>query len=493
MHRDSATYAQEQDQHDPLRHLRELFVIPSKADLQSKTLHSVPETQAGADESCIYFCGNSLGLQPTLTQKYFHQYLQTWASKGVFGHFKEVEDSNLVPWLHVDDDVVDDMAKVVGALPSETAVMQTLTANLHLMMASFYRPTKERYKIILEGKAFPSDHYAVDSHIRHHELDPEEAMILIEPKTKENPILDTDYIKSIIDKHAENTALLLLPGIQFYTGQFFDMPTITSYAQSKGITVGWDLAHAVGNVPIQLHDWNVDFAVWCTYKYLNCGPGSIGGAFVHERNGQVTAKSAGPHGESRFEYRPRLSGWWGSSKASRFAMENEFHPIPGAAGFQLSNPSVADTTAVRASMDVFKQTDMSQLREKSLKLTKYLEDLLDSLAKEQETSVGGACFSIMTPRNPAERGAQLSVLLTPGILDAVMHHLEKAGIVVDERRPDVIRVAPAPLYNSFQDVFTFVQRFDEACREARQTSSSQKASTVMVDGGKEDKGWSEIK
>ncbi|KAI6873228.1 Kynureninase [Hortaea werneckii] len=493
MHRDSAKYAQEQDQQDPLRHLREQFVIPSKADLHSKTLHSVPGTQPSTDEDSIYLCGNSLGLQPTLTQKYFQQYLQTWASKGVFGHFKEIEDSNLVPWLHVDDDVVDDMAKVVGALPSETAVMQTLTANLHLMMASFYRPTKDRYKIILEGKAFPSDHYAVDSHIRHHELNPEEAMILIEPKTKENPILDTDYIKSIIDKHAESTALLLLPGIQFYTGQFFDMPTTTSYAQSKGITVGWDLAHAVGNVPMQLHDWNVDFAVWCTYKYLNCGPGSIGGAFVHERHGQVTAKSAGPHGESRFEYRPRLSGWWGSSKASRFAMENEFHPIPGAAGFQLSNPSVADTTAVRASMDVFKQTDMNQLREKSLKLTKYLEDLLDSLANEQEASGGGACFSIMTPRNPAERGAQLSVLLVPGLLDAVMHHLEKAGIVVDERRPDVIRVAPAPLYNSLQDVFAFVQRFGEACKEARQAGASQTASTVMVDGGKEDKGWSEIK
>ncbi|KAI7112613.1 Kynureninase, partial [Hortaea werneckii] len=228
MHRDSAKYAQEQDQQDPLRHLREQFVIPSKAALHSKTLHPASGTQPSTDEDSIYLCGNSLGLQPTLTQKYFQQYLQTWASKGVFGHFKEVEDSNLVPWLHVDDDVVGDMAKVVGALPSETAVMQTLTANLHLMMASFYRPTKDRYKIILEGKAFPSDHYAVDSHIRHHELDPEEAMILIEPKTKENPILDTDYIKSIIDKHAESTALLLLPGIQFYTGQFFDMPTMTS-------------------------------------------------------------------------------------------------------------------------------------------------------------------------------------------------------------------------------------------------------------------------
>ncbi|TKA31956.1 hypothetical protein B0A50_01201 [Salinomyces thailandicus] len=493
MQANTMDYARQQDGQDEIRHLRNLFVIPSKADLASKTIQTPSSGQSGAGERSVYLCGNSLGLQPSLTRSYFEQYLNTWASKGVYGHFKDIEDSNLVPWLHVDDDVKDDMANIVEALPSEVVIMQTLTANLHLMMASFYRPNRERYKIILEGKAFPSDHYAVDSHIRHHELDPADAMILIEPKSKDNPILSTEYIKSIIDKHASDAALLLLPGIQFYTGQFFDMPGLTAYAQNKGLTVGWDLAHAVGNVPVQLHEWNVDFAVWCTYKYLNCGPGCIGGAFVHERHGEVIERAAGPHGESRFEYRNRLSGWWGSSKASRFAMENEFHPIPGGAGFQLSNPSVADTTAVKASMDIFKQTNMQALRKKSLKLTKYLEDLLDELAKEQEKTTGDACFSIMSPRDPQERGAQLSLLLKPGLLDTVMHELEEAGVVVDERRPDVIRVAPAPLYNNHEDVFLFATHFRHACEAAKGAKSGAKASAVMVDGGKEDKGWSEIK
>lgn len=257
-------YAKQQDEQDPLRHLRDYFVIPSRADLARKTIAPSAPREAGQDEPSIYLCGNSLGLQPTLTRKYMQQYLDTWATKGVYGHFKEVEDSNLAPWLHVDDDVLEDVATIVGALPSEVAVMQTLTANLHLMMASFYQPTKERYKIILEGKAFPSDHYAVESHIRHHGLDPAEAMVLIEPQSEASPILSTHYIRSIIDEHASTTALLLLPGIQFYTGQLFDILTITDYARMKGITVGWDLAHAAGNVPLQLHDWDVDFAVWCT-------------------------------------------------------------------------------------------------------------------------------------------------------------------------------------------------------------------------------------
>ncbi|KAK4547758.1 Kynureninase 1 [Oleoguttula mirabilis] len=487
-------YAKQQDERDPLRRLREYFVIPSKADLARKTLTPRAANDGGEDAPSIYLCGNSLGLQPTLTRKYMQQYLDTWATKGVYGHFKEVEDSNLAPWLHVDDDVLVDMAKVVGALPSEVAVMQTLTANLHLMLASFYQPTKERYKVILEGKAFPSDHYAVESHIRHHGLDPADAMVLIEPESGASPILSTHYIRSVIDKHASNTALLLLPGIQFYTGQLFDMLTITDYAHTKGITVGWDLAHAAGNVPLQLHDWDVDFAVWCTYKYINCGPGSIGGAFVHERHGKVKERDgAGPGGEPKLEYRPRLSGWWGSSKSSRFAMTNRFHPTPGAAGFQLSNPSVADTTAVRASLDVFKQTSMAELRQKSIKLTKYLEKLLDRSAHELEKP-SGQCFSIITPRNPDERGAQLSVLLKPGMLDSVMESLEEAGVVVDERRPDVIRVAPTPLYNTFQDVFLFAKHFQDACEKAVQSGGATSPSqSIMADGGKEDRGWSEIK
>ena len=317
-------------------------------------------------------------------------------------------------------------------------------------------------------------------------------MILIEPPSKDSPIIPTEHIISIIDKHAGETALLLLPGIQFYTGQFLDMPKITTHAQSKGITVGWDLAHAVGNVPVQLHDWKVDFAVWCTYKYMNCGPGSIGGCFVHDRHGQVTqANGEGSDAAGHYGFRPRLSGWWGSSKSSRFQMSNHFEPIPGAAGFQVSNPSAADTTAVRASLDVFKQTSIAQLREKSLKITKYLQDMLDHLASEQDKSIG-CCFSLITPRKPEERGAQISVLLNPGLLDSVMESLEEAGVVVDERRPDVIRVAPAPLYNSYLDVFNFIQVFSQACGKAVNASGS-KAHSTMVDIGKESKGWSEVK
>ncbi|KAK1067819.1 Kynureninase (L-kynurenine hydrolase) [Friedmanniomyces endolithicus] len=440
-------YATEQDAQDPLSHLRSNFLMPSKADLARKTLRSAPgprdEKTGQDDEPSIYLCGNSLGLQPKLTRKYMQQYLDTWASKGVYGHFKEIEDSSLVPWLQVDDDCVPEMAKIVGALPSEVAVMQTLTANLHLMMASFYRPTKERYKIILEGKAFPSDH--------------------------------------------------------FYTGQALDIPAITSHAHALGITVGWDLAHAAGNLELRLHDWGVDFAVWCSYKYLNCGPGAIGGLFVHERHGEVgePSSSLGKGGDGEAQgvvgYRTRLAGWWGSSKSSRFAMTTSFVPIPGAAGFQLSNPSVADTTALRASLDVFKLTSMEALRGRSVKLTGYLLELLDRLAEEQEKEEGGGrCFSIITPREPEQRGAQISVLLKSGLLDVVMASLEAAGVVVDERRPDVIRVAPAPMYNTYKDVFVFVKEFRLACQRALRGEGGH-GESVMVNGGKEAKGWSEVK
>lgn len=455
--------------------LRHMFLIPTKGDLRRKTISPSSQTtqnkRSDDDEPSIYLCGNSLGLQPTLLQKYFQQYLSTWATKGVFGHFTEISDSNLAPWLHVDDHVVPDMANIVGAKESEVAVMQTLTANLHLMLASFYRPTKDRYKIILEGKAFPSDHYAIESQIRHHNLEPSDAMVLIDPPNPtKSPLLPTSHILATIDAHASTTAVLLLPAIQFYTGQLFDIRRITAHAQSKGILVGWDLAHAVGNVPVQLHDWNVDFAVWCSYKYLNCGPGSIGGCFVRD---------------AHFD-RPRLAGWWGSKKSSRFAMTNSFEPIDGAGGFQLSNPSVADTTAVRASLDVYKQTSMAALREMSLKLTGALEEgLLRSEASD--------CYTIITPSNPDERGAQLSVQLNPGLLDSVLQKLEEEGVVVDERKPDVIRVAPAPLYNTFEDVEAFLRIFSKACLDAVAMGGGKGGHSVMAEGGREAKGWSEIK
>jgi kynureninase len=288
--------------------------------------------------------------------------------------------------------------------------------------------------------------------------------VTIAPSSAESPYLTTEHILSVISQHAASTALVLLPGIQFYSGQFFDIELITRHCHSLGITVGWDLAHAVGNVPLKLHDWNVDFAAWCNYKYMNGGPGAIGGLFVHDRHGKV--EDAPPNDDLTSEndtqllYRPRLSGWWGSDKQSRFRMENKFVPIPGASGFQLSNPSALDMTAVLASLDVFALTTIDALRQRSLRLTAYLEARL--LAFEG----GEPPYKIITPSNPAERGAQLSILLHPGLLDHVMEFIEQRGVVTDERKPDVIRVAPAPLYNSFWDVHRFILIFQEACRQA---------------------------
>lgn len=285
-------------------------------------------------------------------------------------------------------------------------------------------------------------------------------MVTIEPPDQSNPSLTTSYILSVIAEHASTTAILLLPGIQFYSGQFFDIPTITKAARDAGIFVIWDLAHAVGNVPLKLHDWDVDAAAWCTYKYLNAGPGSIGGLFVHERHGQVSSGKDG--------FVNRLSGWWGSDKESRFAMENRFVPIPGAAGFQVSNPSVLDITSLNASLEVFaKAGGMGPLREKSLKLTAYLETLLLSSPHFNSS------FKIITPRDPEQRGAQLSVKLEPGLLDVVMKELEERGVIVDERRPDVVRVAPAPLYNTFKDVYEFRGAFDEALDIAQKAKAGE--------------------
>lgn len=277
-------------------------------------------------------------------------------------------------------------------------------------------------------------------------------MITLEPFSPNEAIISTEQILSAIAEHASTTAILLLPGIQFYSGQLFNIPLITAAARKAGIFVIWDLAHAVGNVPLNLHDWDVDAAAWCSYKYLNAGPGAIAGLFVHERNGGVS-----PAGDrSQRGFTNRLSGWWGSDKESRFAMENKFVPIPGAAGFQLSNPSILDITSLNASLEVFEMAGgMGPLRERSLKLTEYLETLLDEQLK-------GRPFSIITPREKDQRGAQLSLKLAAGLLDPVMKELEERGVVVDERRPDVIRVAPAPLYNNFGDVFRFVKAFGEA-------------------------------
>ena len=355
------------------------------------------------------------------------------------------------------------MAPLVGALPDEVAIMETLTANLHFMMASFYRPTSERSKIILEGKAFPSDHYAVESQIIHHGFSPEESMILLESGDPDVPTLSTSQILAAIDKHAATTALILLPGVQYYTAQYLDIETITRHAHSHGIIIGWDLAHAVGNLPLHLHDWDVDFAVWCNYKYLNSGPGAIAGLFVNEKHG-VVEQSAATQGKVAF--RPRLCGWWGGDKGMRFDMANEFVPIPGAQGFQVGNASSLAVSALIASLEVFNLTDMPTLRKKSIALTQFLQDLL--LRDLNKSFEEGAPYRIITPLDPRERGAQLSVQLQPVLLSKVMAGLEAVGVVLDERKPDVIRIAPTPLYNTFEDVWRFMKYFRRACAIAQE-------------------------
>lgn len=306
------------DSQDHLKDLRHEFIIPTQRNLKSSSL-DVKSASNSVEENkpCIYFCGNSLGLQPRRTALLISQHLSAWAMKGVLGHFTEHEDSNLPGFLHVDDAAAKLMAPIVGASANEVAIMETLTANLHFLMASFYRPNKERFKIILEGKAFPSDHYAVESQIIHHGFDPAEGMILIEPESDEVDNISTAHVLSVIDEHATSTALILLPGIQYYTGQYMDIKTITAYARSRGILIGWDLAHAVGNVELHLHDWEVDFAAWCNYKYLNSGPGAIAGLFVHSAHGKTDEIDVNT---GKAVFRPRLSGWWGGDKAIRFEM-----------------------------------------------------------------------------------------------------------------------------------------------------------------------------
>lgn len=443
-------------------------------------------------DDAIYFCGNSLGLQPRAVREHIHSQLETWSSVGVYGHFRTMESSPLASWQDMAEDCAAKSAAMVGASKDEVVIMNSLTTNIHMMMASFYTPTKERHKIILEWKPFPSDtvslpvafprnpmalsasdtlQYAISSQIRWHGFDPATSMVEVvpdvDPASPKAQYISTASILRIIDEHASSTALILLPGLQYYSGQLFDMPTITAHARKHGITVGWDLAHAAGNVPLQLHDWDVDFAVWCTYKYINAGPGAIAGAFVHERHGSVAQRqkeALNGTGELRveeFEYRPRLSGWYGGDKSVRFNMDKTFQPTPGASGYQCSNPSALDLSALGGALSVFQKTSIDQLREKSLVLTAYAEHLLDGIATQRPGS-----FEVITPRNPAERGAQLSVLLGDGLLETVGARLKEAGVVCDQRKPDVIRVAPVPMYNTFEDVWRYMDVLDRALDDA---------------------------
>ncbi|KAL7268794.1 Kynureninase (L-kynurenine hydrolase) [Rhizina undulata] len=455
------SFAEYLDLTDTLSKFRSEFLIPSKADLKDAHPESKPlEQQNDSSDPCIYLCGNSLGLQPKSTRTLITTELSIWATRGVHGHFNHPLSR---PWASAEEYVNSHMAAVIGALPGEVSVMGSLTANIHVLFASFYKPDKTRYKIIIEGKAFPSDHYAMESQIQWHGLDPKGTLIEIFPDGGEK-VLTTEQILRVIDQNSNDTAVMFLSGVQYYTGQLFDVKTITQYAQKRGIIVGWDFAHAAGNVPLELHEWGVDFAAWCSYKYLCSGPGGIAGIFVHD-------KHASPE-------RHRLAGWWGHDRSSRFKMENVFNPIPGAAGYQLSNPSILDITALYASLEIFSRTSMAALRAKSKMITGYLEHLLHTQFVEFEEKP----FIIITPGDPEARGAQLSLLFREGLMLGVYEKLTEEGIVVDERKPDVIRVAPMPLYNTFVEVWEFVEALKRAVEEVLKEGNRRRMEVRLASG-----------
>jgi kynureninase len=412
--------AERLDRDDPLGGFRERFHIPKREN--------------GEDE--IYFCGNSLGLQPKSARRYVEEVLDAWARMGARGHFEGDH-----PWLPYHEFATEKLARLIGALPSEVAAMNSLTANLHLLMVSFYRPTPERHKILIEAHAFPSDRYAVESQIRFHGFDPDES--LIEGTRQGEPIIRLDDLLELIDREGESIALILWPGVQFYTGQAFVLEKIVEAGHRKGCAVGFDLAHAAGNLVLNLHDSKADFAVWCSYKYLNAGPGSVAGCFVHESYAK------------RFDL-PRFAGWWGHDKSTRFAMPSPFNPLPGAEGWQLSNPPILSLAPLLASLELFDAAGMEALRAKSKKLTGYLERLLIERCGDK--------VAILTPAEPGERGCQLSVRLQDG--KRIHEELTAAGIACDWREPDVIRLAPVPLYNRFGEVFDVVDRLERMLEHA---------------------------
>lgn len=406
----SAEFAAAADAADPLASFRERFHFPVGAD----------------GEKVLYFTGNSLGLQPKTVREYVDQELDDWARFAVEGHFHARH-----PWLPYHEFLASDMAGVVGAKPSEVVVMNSLTVNLHLLMVSFYRPEGRRRKIVIEKGAFPSDQYAVRSQITFHGGGSDD-LVELAPRPGEST-LRTEDIVGTIRELGDEIALVLLGGVNYYTGQAFDFEAITRAGHEAGAVVAFDCAHAAGNLELELHEWGVDFAAWCNYKYLNAGPGAIAGVFVHERHAEAFGL-------------PRFAGWWGHDKKTRFLMGDEFHPIPGAEGWQLSNPPILQMAALRASLEIFREAGMPNLRAKSLKLTGFLEFLLLGIESDR--------IEIITPTDPAQRGCQLSIRVR-NAEKSIFKSLTARGVVADWREPDVIRVAPAPLYNSFADVFRF--------------------------------------
>ena len=407
-------FARHLDAEDPLRHFREKFHLPLGAD----------------GKPFIYFAGNSLGLMPKAARRVVEQELDDWAKRAVDAH--HIADT---PWYSYHETLREPIARLVGAQAREVICMNSLTVNLHLMMATFYRPTKSRFKILMEEPAFPSDTYAIKSQIVHHELDPKDTLILARPRKGEFAIRQEE-IADLIERHSDQLAVVMIGAVNFFTGQLFDIEKITTAAQKHGIVVGFDLAHAIGNVPLALHDWNVDFAVWCSYKYLNAGPGAIAGAFVHERHATNTKL-------------PRLAGWFGNDPNTRFRLhlEPEFIPVPSADGWQISNPPIFSMAPLRASLSIFEEAGgMEALRAKSIKLNGYLQFLLEH--------AGSNRFTIITPREAGARGCQLSILAHEHSKE-LFRKLEAAGVKCDFREPNVIRVAPTPLYNTFHDVWRF--------------------------------------
>ena len=410
-------FAKEQDHLDPLNRFREKFHIPKDSE----------------SNDIVYLCGNSLGLQPKNTQKYIQEELNDWAKLGVEGHTEAKH-----PWMPYHEFLSNTMAKIVGAKPSEVVMMNTLTTNLHLLMVSFYQPTKTKYKIVIESDAFPSDKYAVESQLDFHGFDKKEELVLWKPRQGEE-LCRFEDLEKIMKNQGDEIALILIGTTNYYTGQSFPIKKITELGHKHKCIVGFDLAHGAGNIQPNLHDNGPDFAVWCSYKYLNSGPGSLGGLFVHERHANNPKLK-------------RFTGWWGHNKKTRFNMRQEFDVLPGAEGWQLSNPPILSMAAIRASLDIYEEAGFENILAKQKKLTGYLEFLLQNLKNDR--------ISIITPSNPEERGCQLSLAVKNA--DRSLHDkLSKAGVISDWREPDVIRVAPAPLYNSFEDVYLMVERLKQ--------------------------------
>lgn len=405
--------ARRYDGEDPLARYRDQFHIP--------------QTDG---KPCAYFTGNSLGLQPATAKAAIVQELEDWAKYGVEGHFHARN-----PWYSYHELLMAPAAAIVGAKEKEVVHMNGLTANIHLLMVSFYRPEGERYKILCEAKAFPSDQYALESQVKFHGYRPEDAIIEIEPRDGEHTLREED-IEAQIEAHKDELALVFIGGVNYYTGQWFDMERITRAGHEAGAVVGWDLAHAAGNVPVKLHDWDVDFAAWCTYKYLNSGPGSVSGIFIHEKYANDTDL-------------PRFAGWWGHDKNERFLMEPGFKPVPGAEGWQLSNAPVFSMAPHLASLRIFAEAGIDALRQKSLKLTAFMQETVEAVAKS-----AGTKLEIITPTEPERRGCQLS-LFAHGQGKSLFNHLMENGVFTDWREPNVIRAAPVPLYNTFADVVRF--------------------------------------